>query len=168
MAEAEKTRLVLEIWRLRCLRSARLYYEASARYGVRQQRLTQVNFATAILVVVIGLGHSLVGLEGNAANLLLAFASTLVAISSACLYMLDYGANGIEFGKAGARYAIINRDIELMMARPTTDEDIRAIKSAVDEASRTTLALPPSIFGMAGELNVLIRRKEDDLEARTR
>jgi len=165
MEEAKK-KLVLELWRLRCLRSSRVFYLASERAATRETKLTLANLASSILVLFFSLGHSLVGMQGSSVDFAIALASSAVVITSASQYFLGYGKISREFGEAGARYAAMNRKIEFLTADSPTEQDINGVKDMLDELGKTTPVLPKAIWNLAATLNQEIAKLEDTLFAR--
>jgi hypothetical protein len=163
MAAVDKASLVLELWRLRCLRSSRLFYIASEQFGAREKYLTLGNLASSIFVLLFSLSHSLINLDGDKINFVIALASAVVVITSASQYFLDYGKTGIEYGEAGARYAAMNRAIERLTANSPAEPNIEAIQKQSDELGKTTPVLPSGIWKRAATLNQQIENLENDL-----
>ena len=128
--------------------------------------MTLTNLASSVLVLFFSLGHSLINLTGDKINFAIALASTIVVITSVSQYFLGYGKIGIEYGEAGARYAVINRAIERLTVNSPTESDIEAIQKQLDELGKTTPVLPSGIWKRAAILNQQIAKLENELFVR--
>jgi hypothetical protein len=158
-----KTMPLLELWRLRCLRSSRLYYTGAARYRTNETILTSGNIVSSIFVLFFSLGHSMVGLDNATVNFAIAFASAIVVVTSILQYYMNYGHKADEYNDAGAKYAALNRKIEQLISHGAAAHDANEIRSIIDQLAQSTPGFSRRIWATEMELNNRIKDIESKL-----
>ena len=151
---------ILELWRLRALRSARAHYGASQRFRQLDLTYTIANVASSILVLVLGLAIQYVHLPSYVIGGVLPFASAIVVITSTCQYVLNYGRSSIEHGQAGAKYSAALRKIESIRANSEYAASLTEIRHLLDELGEWCPVVPKHLWQTQPDIEEKIQKIE--------